>query len=119
MFAQEVNKFVFEISQEESGEKSKKLAALRLEEEEWDHVELFVHILKVSALFVMLHGSLIHLGFRVRRRHSMISLAFNHGIKPMTMCIFAHLVVFISVLIFPALCVKVPGFRGILSCHLP
>ncbi|KAJ7809562.1 ribonuclease H-like domain-containing protein, partial [Mycena olivaceomarginata] len=46
LFAQEVNKFVFEISQEESGEKSKKLAALRLEEEEWERVELFVHILK-------------------------------------------------------------------------
>ncbi|KAJ7787567.1 ribonuclease H-like domain-containing protein [Mycena olivaceomarginata] len=46
MFAQEVNKFVFEISQEESGEKSKKLAALRLGEEEWDRVELFVHTLK-------------------------------------------------------------------------
>ncbi|KAJ7900762.1 ribonuclease H-like domain-containing protein, partial [Mycena olivaceomarginata] len=31
---------------QESGEKSKKLAALQLEEEEWDRVELFVHILK-------------------------------------------------------------------------
>jgi hypothetical protein len=44
---QSVDAFVFEMSQEESGEKSEKLFALRLTDDEWTRVELFIHILKV------------------------------------------------------------------------
>ncbi|KAJ7847687.1 hypothetical protein B0H13DRAFT_583944 [Mycena leptocephala] len=42
---EDVDKFVFEIAMEESGEKRKKLAALQLTEAEWSRVDLFLNLL--------------------------------------------------------------------------
>jgi hypothetical protein len=42
-----VDKFVFEIAMDESGEKRKKLAALQLTEAEWSRVDLFLNLLAV------------------------------------------------------------------------
>ncbi|KAJ7824706.1 hypothetical protein B0H13DRAFT_2123527 [Mycena leptocephala] len=42
---EDVDKFVFEIAMDESGEKRKKLAALQLTESEWSRVDLFLNLL--------------------------------------------------------------------------